>query len=441
MNIEDLIREANPVRASDVAAGDSPHAQRALARILTGHNDPGATDPGRRARRGRRRALFTAGVAAAAAGATAAVLVSAAPGAPHRPATAAPRPGRPHPRAARPLTARQVLLSAAAHVAGGPVSGKYWRVRMVSGISIPGGTKANPYDISLTTSADQWNPSSPGQKEWVITQQLGARPATPADGAAWRAAGSPTAWHSGLSVRQKVGWKAGFPVEWMDRLAATTAASARSATWQVSDGTVGYVEGDLTGLTAAQFRQMPTSPEAIATVLRHYYSQLHYCVQNPRQCSTEDQIVWAEAVMLLQDPVSTQVRSAAFKVMASLPGVRLLGPMTDPLGRPGYALAPGGQDPNPDPENFNPTRVVLIDPMSGSLLATGEVGPMPRTLHCLSWDKMGCAGSTYYGRSYQDQLDSYVAVISEGWTNAAPALPPPSTWSGPTGFPGLPPLP
>jgi hypothetical protein len=441
MNIEDLIRAANPVRSSDVPGADSPHARGALAQIMREHAAATPVRHRRLSRRLRRRTLTMASLAVAA-GVAVATTVWAAPGAHPRTVMAAPRTIRPHSRTAHPITARQILMSAAAHVAGGPVSGKYWRVRMVSGITVPGGTKANPYDISLTTSADQWNPSSPGQKEWVISQQLGARPATSADAAAWRAAGSPTAWHSGLSAPQKSGWLAGFPDEWMDRLAATTAASARSATWQVSDGTVGYVEGDLTGLTAAQFRQMPTSPRAIAAVLRHYYSQLHYCVQNPSQCATENQIIWAEAVMLLQDPVSPRVRSAVFKVMASLPGVRVLGPMTDPLGRPGYALAPGGQDPNSDPQNYNPTRVVMIDPLTGSLLATGEIGPMPRTLHCLSWDKENrCAGSAYFGQSYQDQVDSYVAVISDGWTNAAPALPPPSTWSGPAGFPGLPPLP
>ena len=44
MNIEDLIRAANPVKAGDVAAGDSPHARRTLARILvsTPTRAPGA---------------------------------------------------------------------------------------------------------------------------------------------------------------------------------------------------------------------------------------------------------------------------------------------------------------------------------------------------------------------------------------------------------------
>jgi hypothetical protein len=436
MNIEDLIRAANPVRTRDLAAGDSPRAQRALVQILQGHT--AATAAGRRphARRVMKRTMVTAGAAFTAAAATVAVLLSAAPGTPPRAAKGAAPAPRGHARTAQPVTAREILLAAAAHVASGPVTGRYWRVRMIGGVSVPGGTKANPYDISLRTYADQWNPSSAGQKEWLISQQLGTRPATPADAAAWRAAGSPEAWHSGLPANN---YLAGLPEKWTGMLAATTAASARSATWQVSDGTVGYVEGDLAGLKAAQFRQMPTLPRLVEAMLRHYAMRAH--CSNPH-CSTVDQLIWAEALALLQDPVSPQVRSATFTVMAGLPGVRLIGAMTDPLGRPGYALAPGSQDPNAVPRHFNPTRVVLIDPRSGSLLATAEIGPMPRTLHCLSFDaNNNCTGSTDYGRSYPDQVDEYVVVVSDGWTNASPVLPPPSTWSGSVCCPGLPPLP
>src|SRR5262249_58495514 len=74
MNIEDLIREANPVRASDVAAGDSARAQRTLERIL---GQPGAADRGRRSGRGRKRTMLTVGLAFTAAGAMVAVLLSA----------------------------------------------------------------------------------------------------------------------------------------------------------------------------------------------------------------------------------------------------------------------------------------------------------------------------------------------------------------------------
>jgi hypothetical protein len=452
VSIEKLIRDANPVRNDDLVAGDSPHARRALAQILQEHADPRfstskAYHPaGLQARRVKKGTLMTVGLAVTAAGVAVAVLLSAAPGVPPRAAVGAAatprvtRPPRAHAPTAQPMTARQILLTAAAHVAGGPATGKYWRVTMIGGVTVPGGTKANPYDISLRTYADQWNPISAGRKEWQIFQQLGTRPATPADASSWSAAGSPKRWHSGLPANN---YLADYPLEWIGKLTATTAASARSAAWQVSDGTVGFVEGDLAGLKAAQFRRMPTRPPLVKAILRHYALRTG-CGQNPGlpNCSTVDQLIWAEALMLLQDPVSAPVRSATFKVMAGLPGVRLIGQMIDPLGRPGYALAPGSEDSNANSSKFHPTRVVLIDPGTGSLLATEEIGPMPLTVHCLSFDaKDNCTGPAYYGRSYPDQVDDYVAVVSEGWTNASPALPSPSTWSANQCCAGLPPLP
>lgn len=447
MNIEDLIREANPVRTSDLDAGDSPRAQRALARILAGHTGPRWTRDrrrrlgraevrgGPRSRRRTKRTLIAVGLAAAAAG-MAAGLVLAVPGAVHGPASAT---GSAHPRTTRPhtaefTTARQVLLSAAAHVTGAPTTGRYWRVQEISGLTFPGGTKAHPYDISLDVSYDQWNPSQAGQNYWLITQELGAVPATPADAAAWRAAGSPTTWDSGERAPITRG---GI---WSRPLAATTAGLPPRATGGPSDGTVGYVEGDMPGLKAAQFRQMPTSRRGVAALLRRAYVATG-CNRRPG-CSPEDQFTWTEALALLQDPVSARVRSATFKVMASLPGVRLLGAMTDPLGRRGYALATSSLEPGGIP---NVVTAVVIDPRNGSLLATEDIAPMPSSVQCLSiglanaansgkpvikldvghgkYFTGACVGPAYEGRSYKGQVDEYTALVSEGWTNASPVLP------------------
>ena len=451
MNIDDLIRAANPVQADQLPSGDAPGPRRALSRILGAGTTP-AVENRARPRKFKKRILVPAGlVTVAGAGVAVAVVLSSAPSPSHPaaigPATS-PRPSThpraPHPQPSRLPTARQVLLTAAEHVTPGLASGKYWRVQLVQGITYPGGTKADPYDISVTKSADQWNPASPGEKEWVISQQTGAHPATPADEAAWRAAGSPSAWTGGVPLSDlNVAVLPSYPYYW-SHLAATTAASAGSATWQVSDGTVGYVEGDLPGLSAAQFRQLPATQEGMARVLRQYYEQLPCATEkHPAGCSTENQIIWDEAVRLLQDPVSQQVKAATFKVMAALPGVRVLGQMTDPLGRSGYALDPGEQAISSLPGPFHPEEVVLVDPSSGSLLATEELQPMPDSLHCIAQTvpKFQCVGPAYVGRSYQDQVDEYVAVVSDGWTNAEPSLPPQSSWSGPTGFPGLPPLP
>lgn len=447
MNIDDLIRQANPVEAGNVPEGDSPLARRTLAQVLTAHSGGGARRLRRGARPGGRRTLIAACVAAIAAAATAAALAwPAPPEAPHKPPGAVPplparttSPATTPPASGGPTTARQVLMTAAAHVLNGPTTGNYWRVQVASGIIWPGGTKAHPYDITVATGYDQWNPKTPGQKEVEITQQLATRPATPADAAAWRAAGSPTTWQSGQFKvgNNHDGYLAGVP--WVANLDATAAASARSATWTVSDGTIGYIEGDEAGLNAAQFGQIPTRPRAVAALLRQYAKQT-YCGQHPGSgCSSVNQLVWYEALYLLEDPVSAQVRSATFRVMASLPGVRLLGPMTDPLGRSGYGIAAGPQDPGN--ANYNPVKAVVIDPATGSLLATEYIGPIPRTVRCMTMTltvRQRCLGESYLGRSYQGQVDEFVALVSAGWTDASPSLPR-STKKDPTGFPGLPP--
>ena len=420
---------------------------------------PGAyhqADRASRTRPSRKPVLLAVSVALTAAGTAAAAVLSAVPLT--RPDVGPSTPAHiiPH------LTAREILMTAAAHVTDGPASGKYWRVQMVGGVTVPGGTRAHPYDISLRTYADQWNPRSAGHKVWLISRQLGARPSSSADAAAWRASGSPRAWRSGQEPDSYLG---GLPLQWVGPLAASTSASARSASWAVSDGTVGFIEGDLAGLSAARFRQM--RPGQVKATLRRYAVRAHCRYSG---CSTVGQLIWSEALFLLEDPVSAAVRSATFKVMAGLPGVRLIGRMTDPLGRPGYAIAPGAQDPNPAPGNFNPLRVILIDPRTGTLLATAELGPMPRTLHCLSnsvaerkerkphWRPVKslrpnrhparspnsygkCVGPSFIGRSYSGQIDEYVAVLSEGWTNASPPLPPPAARSANFCCAGLPPIP
>lgn len=71
MNVETLIREANPVRASDIEPGDSPGPRRALEQILR--------EPAKR-RRPSARTIGLAAVAAAAAGAAAIVMIATLPG-------------------------------------------------------------------------------------------------------------------------------------------------------------------------------------------------------------------------------------------------------------------------------------------------------------------------------------------------------------------------
>ena len=114
----------------------------------------------------------------------------------------------------------------------------------------------------------------------------------------------------------------------------------------------------------------------------------------------------------IQDPVTPAVRAATFHVMAGLPGVRLLGKMRDPMGRPGYGVGSGASAPG---------DIAVIDPATGSLLAVEGKGSAV-------FNTEG-----YFGPSYPGQAGRYEVVVSDAWTNMAPVLPPRSTWIGPNG--------
>jgi hypothetical protein len=115
--------------------------------------------------------------------------------------------------------------------------------------------------------------------------------------------------------------------------------------------------------------------------------------------------------------------------------------MTDQLGRSGYGIDAGPQDPGS--ANYNPIKAVVIDPATGSLLATEDIGPIPHTVRCMTMTMYGsgrqrCIGESYLGRSYKGQVDEFVALVSAGWTDGSPSLPR-SAKEDPIGFPGLPP--
>jgi hypothetical protein len=436
-DVMDLLAANRP--ASLEAPPRGAASARAAAIAAARSTDNRRENRGPRARPVIKRTMMTVGVAFTAAGAAVAVLVSAVHGTPRPAATGAatvPATSRAHARTAQPTTARQVLLAAAANVPSAPLTGRYWHFRAMRGLTFPAGTPAHPYDISLAQSLEEWDPSVAGQKAWGISQQLGVVPATPADGVAWRAAGSPTTWSSGKwppTMNDTRG-----AIFWARPLTATTTAAPPLVAWGKSDGTVGVVEGNTTFLNAAQFRQIPPSPRALTAFLRQVYDQTG--CSHETGCSPVDQFIWTMSVNLLQDPVSPEVKSAAFKVMASLPGVRLLGAMTDPLGRHGFGLAVTDDllgTAHPDPR-IHLTQAAVIDPATGTLLAVEDVGPMPRNVACMTYDSAGrCVGPSYTGRSYPGQVDAYAAIVSEGWTDTTPTLPANATRYGPV-FPVTP---
>lgn len=333
------------------------------------------------------------------------------------------------------LTARQVLLLAAAHVAKTPTSGRYWYLNAMMGTVMPAGTKAHPYNIVSKGPLQVWYPRVPGVLAWTSNgyttpgfQSGHATPLTSADWAAWRAAGSPTGWYPNTNWP---GHPDGFTIR---------PAQPPHYSWNYGDGAVGYIEGNFPGLTTAQFARLPASAAGLRAYL---FARIDRYLPEEKG---DRGLVWTMALDLLKDPVSSQVRAAAYRVMATIPGVKMLGIIRDPFGRQGYGLRLDGF------QGYGSVGQIgaIINPATGLLLDTsyhdnyssfgnqqsmdchppankpGSLDAPGQPLAALyRWIQSHCLqGPVYYGPPYSGLLDNYTAFLSLGWVNTLPHMPP-----------------
>jgi hypothetical protein len=145
-------------------------------------------------------------------------------------------------------------------------------------------------------------------------------------------------------------------------------------------------------LPADPFRSLSRDPAQLErTVLRMAWRQRVEIADEPRcapdlsDCprTTRRNILsqfGSDLTLLLRDPrTPADLREALWRVLARVDGVRLLGPLTDPLDRRGVALL------LPDPVNDG-SNVVLFDPAGARLLAQGR--SEDGTLGRLRWQEL-----------------------------------------------------
>jgi hypothetical protein len=242
-------------------------------------------------------------------------------------------------------TAAQVLTAAARVAVAQPAQpGKYWRVSIASTKLLPGGSNAHPYALRQTLSPwVTWYPVQPTKNQWYIAYSDAGYTttlATPGGAAQWRAAGSPALPSAKLPV---VGMEA------------------------FSDLRYGP-----TRLTPAQFQSLPSDPAKLK-------AQLDQMVGGYYQAGVKNEhsyeVFGVLADLLDHEPITPQVRAAAFRVLAGLPGIQMLGKATDPVGRPGYMIGlEGGAS-----KTFGANGVLggdltlVISPATGTLLAEESV--------------------------------------------------------------------
>lgn len=335
-----LIAEARPAVLDD--APDRPVPS------FPGRPDTGTADTQPARRTGRRLALagLVSTVAAAVAGMA---FVVAAPNRPDPP-EGSPAPAGSAPTG-EPASARTILLAAAAKTAANTVlaTGDYW----VTTVELHHDYDVGGYHVLGRSEVETWYALRPGADVTVVTRWLGAAPATDADKAAWRAAGSPTTWAlTGPDGKQSAGRD------------LTAAPGARKV------DTIPEVRSEIGGrpLTHAQIQALPTDPDRLKAYLIGLDEAAGY-----DGTWTPDQIArWHVEMLFTQSwtllgqlPVPPAVRVATYRMLADLPGLTAEGSVRDGKGRAGAGI--GYAYRNADGASVK-TRLI-IDPDSGSLLA------------------------------------------------------------------------
>ncbi|MEV0972708.1 hypothetical protein [Microtetraspora glauca] len=290
-----------------------------------------------------------------------------------------------------------VGAAAAAAVAKTPAEGAYWRTRTVWGttFSEPG----RRYLIRRSTSHEQWLAQRPGAQSWWIDQYLGARPATPQDETAWREAGSPSSWQYPVNLADLHDVAIVNSGEKVESLPGEPVATRLRGGWK---GTGGHLTKE--SMTWAELRAIPSGTQELRAYLEARITRLakKYPVIDMEQ-EMERRLQSSCTEILEGLPVSPKVRASAYRILASLPGMRAEGEVTDLLGRTGQALSYHVDSPL-GPQDGIDVRLV-IDPKSGLPLAIGSKS----------------VGRLKDGRSVD--IENVTAYEEVGWTDEEPEIP------------------
>ncbi|WP_049559339.1 CU044_5270 family protein [Nonomuraea sp. SBT364] len=257
------------------------------------------------------------------------------------------------------------LLVAAANVRTDP-AGTYWHTSRVSGrIYAIGTDAADHYKVESRLRYDHWTGRS-GQACSAV-RDLPARPWSARDRQHWQRAGSPA------KVRVPSGATLFF--EAPDREPACRPTRDQR----------------FYGMTPRQLAALPTEPERLKNALLDlegdWKAYAPKVTKQPIRALKGEPRVRAlsdvAGTLLALAPTPPAVRAAAYRMLATLPGVRIEGDTTDPLGRAGVAISLPLETTIPLGLSTAPRqlgtyrRQWIINPAGGTLLAMRDLVATP----------------------------------------------------------------
>lgn len=291
----------------------------------------------------------------------------------------------PGPSASAEPTARQILLAAATAMAKAPSHGAYWRTKVVTGQLFLSPDRG--YVLRRQTSREVWLAKQGGGRDTWTGRYLGAEPATTQDETAWRAAGSPSSWKYPADV---TGLGRVSPGALVESAPGEQRAGPHRVGWRNADG---ILSKQL--VTWKALRTIPTEP----TRLRAYL-EARIAKESGMYVRREMEAELREACLELLSglPVSPEVRASAYQILASMPGMKAEGQVTDPLGRTGQALSYQVNT----PEGRLGTARFVLDSASGLPLA----------------EELKTVGEDTGGKEVE--MGSFTAYEEIGWTDEKP---------------------
>lgn len=238
-------------------------------------------------------------------------------------------------------------------------------------------------------SQQTWHPLKPGQ--WVYFRQLGSNPGHNGPASA-RANSIEQVWlaaNGAARIVQRPGVVSGGDVLLFHQPRGAILSEQRRQRVGSHLRVMAYGQRYYWGAGPdyAQLVRLPTDPSNLRRwIERHAINPGSTCAPGVSDCQT---FSFVEA-LVAGGPLPPKLSAALYRVIADLPGMRLIGPTRDPLGRPGVAVGYFFK--------HQPGRAELIfNPTTGVFLAERGISLDPKKMHApvgaiLNWSAIEHAG-------------------------------------------------